>query len=171
LIEAVKLDQFLEREAPLHVEFDELRDKNVGNGLTLKKCRVSPYQVASGCSRQSSRLLLIACVAPSSFAISRREGTMSMATMVVAPTARAAMIAEHPTAPAPKEAKLVPGLTFSAFTYGPGSGLNTAAEWTEAFERYVTADLITLRSLASAYVANDIARKSDHELSRHGRRV
>jgi hypothetical protein len=34
---------------------------------------------------------------------------MSMATMVVAPTARAAMIAESPTAPAPKEAKLIPG--------------------------------------------------------------
>src|SRR6266446_166380 len=36
LIEAVKLRQFLEREAPLRVEFDELRDKNVGNALTLK---------------------------------------------------------------------------------------------------------------------------------------
>src|ERR1700751_4335763 len=32
---------------------------------------------------------------------------------------RAAMIAEHPTAPAPKEAKLVPGLTLSAFITAP----------------------------------------------------
>jgi hypothetical protein len=30
LIKAIKLRQFLEREAPLRVEFDELRDKNVG---------------------------------------------------------------------------------------------------------------------------------------------
>ena len=36
LIEAVKLHQFLEREAPLRVEFDELRDKNIGDALTLK---------------------------------------------------------------------------------------------------------------------------------------
>jgi hypothetical protein len=36
LIEAVKLQQFLEGEVPLRVEFDELRDKNVGNALTLK---------------------------------------------------------------------------------------------------------------------------------------
>ena len=36
LIEAVKLRQFLERKPPLRVEFDELRDKNVGNALTLK---------------------------------------------------------------------------------------------------------------------------------------
>jgi hypothetical protein len=59
---------------------------------------------------------------------------MSMATMVVAPTARAAMIAEPPTAPAPKEAKLVPGLTFSAFITGTGSGLNTAADETPLTE-------------------------------------
>jgi hypothetical protein len=36
LIEAVKLRQFLELEAPQRVEFDELRDKHVGNALTLK---------------------------------------------------------------------------------------------------------------------------------------
>src|SRR2546425_620596 len=36
LIEAVKLDQFFEWEATLRVEFDELRDKNVWNALTLK---------------------------------------------------------------------------------------------------------------------------------------
>src|SRR4029077_10241776 len=36
LIEAVELDQFLEREAPLRVELDELGDKNVGYALTLE---------------------------------------------------------------------------------------------------------------------------------------
>src|SRR6202035_35941 len=36
LIEPVKLDQFLEREAPLGVELDELGDKNVGYALTLE---------------------------------------------------------------------------------------------------------------------------------------
>jgi hypothetical protein len=36
LIEAVKPRQFFKREAPLRVDFDELRDKNIGNALTLK---------------------------------------------------------------------------------------------------------------------------------------
>ena len=93
---------------------------------------------------------------------------MSMATMVVAPTARAAMIAEHPTAPAPKEAKLVPGLTFSAFITAPASGLNTAAEWTKALERYVTADLDHVAFIGRCMSQKTIARKSDRELSRHG---
>jgi hypothetical protein len=51
------------------------------------------------------------------------------------------MIAEHPTAARAKGSETCTRSHFQRIHYGPGSGLNTAAERTEAFERYVTSNL------------------------------
>ena len=60
-----------------------------------------------------------------------------MAIMVVAPRARAAMIAAHATVPSLKEMKLVPDRIFGAFIMA-----HTAAERAEVVRaRQVTADL------------------------------
>ena len=58
-------------------------------------------------------------VAPSSCANARRAGLMSMATIVVQPMTRAAMIALNPTDPVPKTASDEPGRTAKLFITAP----------------------------------------------------
>jgi hypothetical protein len=58
-------------------------------------------------------------VAPSSRARSSRLSLMSMAMIVAAPTALAAMMALRPTAPVPEIATLLPARTRSAFMTAP----------------------------------------------------
>jgi hypothetical protein len=67
------------------------------NGNLQQRLPERPHMPMAFCSR-----LLMALVAPSDFASSRRDGTTSTAKIAVAPVAAAARIALKPTAPAPK---------------------------------------------------------------------
>ena len=73
-----------------------------------------------------------------------------MATMVVQPTALAAMTAARPTEPQPKMAMLEPAGGLSALMHRAGAGLDAAGERTEQLQRHVGATLTVLASFASA---------------------
>ena len=82
----------------------------------------------------------------------RRDGTTSTATIVVAPTARAAMIALKLTAPAPNAAKLAPGPTFRAFMTAPAPVWMPQPSGPRSSSGASLGTFTTLRSFASVKV-------------------
>ena len=89
------------------------------------------------------------------FASASRDGTTSTAMIVVAPTARAAITALKPTAPAPNTAKLAPGPTFRAFMTAPAPVWMPQPSGPSNSSGASFGTFTTLRSLARAKVQND----------------
>ena len=95
------------------------------------------------------------CVAPSSRASSNRLGCASTATIVTAPTARAAMTAARPTLPVPKTATVSPSVTASAVMIEPAPVCTLQPSGPSRCRGSVGSTVTALRGLASACVAND----------------
>jgi len=117
-------------------------------------------RVSSVTSGIASSIEATACVAPSSFACSRRYSNGSTATMTSAPAIRAPCTALEPTPPVPTTTTVSPGPTWGPIDRGAEAGGDPAADQRRQLQWDVVVDLMQESSCTTVYGANVPSRDS-----------